>query len=955
MFIDYIESLPQNALTESVKNLYQALVESVDGDAGNYFRKFIRSLPPNVLKSVQQDTLDVMREECPEESPENWVQWLWNWFRGDFNLRGTDAVYYAPGIARIVYGPERNQLDYVPKDGLSTSAKLLRDIVLYIFNAHKGEYTRFLVDKATNEPATFTMLKDKYRASLRERDDEDMAKLETLDYTPNDYRIIELKTFEDAHQFEHYTDPDTWCHFEDEYTFNSFQENGAVRLYLAVKPGFEKLRPGDPGYGQSMLGIDVCHGGKKGKLLRCNNRYNHSDDPELDNKKNKPGDNRFNAEELSLLLGGPFYEFCPYYTAEERAERGIITEDDIEDLLAKGADVSNVCRFKKGIGDQRIIWFGRNKYNIVTADNQLLLRSWAAHIVPVDFNDGEIYRVLYSNDKIELIDSRGRNIVGDQFDDIRHTPGGHFILTKDERKNILTKDGKLLFDKWYLKLPEKITNDRFMFADEDQPDGVYHLCDMRGHVISDLDIRDYDTGYGSLQILSLPYMRIEYVNKSSGDLENNVMDINTGKLVLPIPFDSYELSKEFNLLFPIRFAEDANETIDTYNILDRSNPTRYMLDKWCSKQPRLLTGVCYLIPYSDTAGTKFAYNVFSLDKRGVLLDFLADRIDVMNPNEDNSSLKIYKNGKCIVIDQEGRPLMNHWVDDAEDDTTGRADNGHWVSNDGKRNYVGRDGQMKLSEWFDEVYHGIGGAFVVTKLDENQVKWCNIYKDGKLLLDKWCNDIYVDFYKDINEEYYELEYGTGSKCKYSACDKYGRILLPPCDKIMFITKESFTAICEFPYYSVYYRGKRVAGGIKCLSHGFVPPSKEMIEGTVKASNGLAIVTKRYLIGPSSNGKMYLYDGRRLLIQPYADNIIPLVKDQMVFLIRCDSGVQIYIKDEVVLPQWYPTIEVDEASNSYLLWDNDGTGIRVSRNLSENTRISYQPISFSEMYGDADAEQ
>ena len=225
----------------------------------------------------------------------------------------------------------------------------------------------------------------------------------------------------------------------------------------------------------------------------------------------------------------------------------------------------------------------------------------------------------------------------------------------------------------------------------------------------------------------------------------------------------------------------------------------------------------------------------------------------------------------------------------------------------------------------------------------------------MLLDKWCNDIYVDLYKDVNEYYYELEYGTGSNCKYSACDKNGRILLPPCDKIMFITKESFTAICDFPYYSIYYRGRRITQGIRCLYYNFLPPTQEMIEGTAKVPNGLAIVNKRYLIGPNADGKLYLYDGRRLLIQAYADNIIPLVKDQMVFLVRCDGRVRIYIKDDWALPEWYDSIEVDESSDSYLLWNKDGTGIKISRNLSENTRISYQPISFSEMYGDADAEQ
>lgn len=43
---------------------------------GNYFRKTIRNADEGTLRRLRDDTIDVMKEECPDQSVENWAQWL---------------------------------------------------------------------------------------------------------------------------------------------------------------------------------------------------------------------------------------------------------------------------------------------------------------------------------------------------------------------------------------------------------------------------------------------------------------------------------------------------------------------------------------------------------------------------------------------------------------------------------------------------------------------------------------------------------------------------------------------------------------------------------------------------------------------------------------------------------------------------------------------------------------
>jgi hypothetical protein len=97
-----------------------------------------------------------------------------------------------------------------------------------------------------------------------------------------------------------------------------------IRLYLAVLPGFETMTVDDEMYGESMLGIDI---GPGGRLVHVNNRWNHAHDG-IDHRK---GDNKYDEMEISEILGGPFFEGCPPYSAADeravlKAERKRITE-----------------------------------------------------------------------------------------------------------------------------------------------------------------------------------------------------------------------------------------------------------------------------------------------------------------------------------------------------------------------------------------------------------------------------------------------------------------------------------------------------------------------------------------------------------------------------------------------------------------------------------------------------
>lgn len=661
MFIDYLESLPSTVLTESVKAIYKVLTESIDGDAGNYFRKFIRTLPPNVVRSIQADVLQVMEEECPDEPKENWIPWLWNWFRGDFELRNSDAIYYAPGLARIVFGDEIEKFDYFPKNPLNYYAAQLCKIVHYIAMAHKGEYTRFLVDKATGEPATYATLKDKFGAALKNTAKIARDELAKMKYTPSDYVVEELASFEDTKKFEPYTASHKWCYFEDKSTFDYYRSGGSIRLYIAYKPGFTKLKPGDPGYGQSMLGIDI---GPGGELVHCSNRYNHDDDPELDNEKNRPGDNRFNAKELSLLLGGPYYQFCPYYSKEERSKRGIVEPEDIIEDLANGEDISiYISGESRGIGDDQILYFRNGRFNVLRPDHTLLYNEpsdWPTDIDVIQFK-GEQRYLIWWQDRANVYDRQGNALLPDGLDMVR-PDGDRLWLKQGELINIMDSNGQLVYPEWLMEKPLYLCKTRVLIKPKD---GMYRLVDQNMKPVSDVRMAEVKKMDG-WPILSedqddLPpyYEYIEVVLNAKTD-EHNILRPSDGKLMLN-PSYVDDLVVKYG---DIRCKEVIGAGSSKINLLYLDNPSFYVFDEWYDSMHKLTDDIA-ILGLKQKDGTS-KYKLFNIGENEYVLNEFVDSIRDSRDLPDNEFFEgktgylVFAGDYVMMIDGNGNALWSNW-------------------------------------------------------------------------------------------------------------------------------------------------------------------------------------------------------------------------------------------------------------------------------------------------------
>jgi len=314
-----------------------------EGDAYRYTKKVL-------LKSAASEV-----KALPVPNGMSWTRAYYEKIRRVFFRDGQSDIRYAPGVARIVSSAEvLFATDWEKGDRVES----LREIVRLVSMNHRDEYDRHLNN------LTYVELEKRYGRQLDNDWNHTREILESLDYGPARYDITELVDFATANAFLEATGKHRWCHLAHESTLDSYRRKGTVRLYIATLPGYESITEDDPLYGESMLGIDV---GKDGRLIHVNNRWNHDRDS-VDERK---GDNKYTAEELSSLMGGPFYKFCPPYGKSHYAKI-------IADIMKE-----NASRQKKY--DQTVAFA-----------NRLISRGKNATLGPVrkfvDPRDGKVYR-----------------------------------------------------------------------------------------------------------------------------------------------------------------------------------------------------------------------------------------------------------------------------------------------------------------------------------------------------------------------------------------------------------------------------------------------------------------------------------------------------------------------------------------------------------------------------------
>jgi len=497
-FHSYIHSLPRSPLTEAVCALYEAS----EGDARKYMKKVLQSM--NLEGTLKDDY------------GENWSEEVFNKLRNTFVHQGCD-VYFIPGIARIAYGELGFDDDTEDTQGIAK----LRNLVKFITNAHKGQFTRNLERievvqqgprkgmKVKSNPMTLEQLSDMFSKEQKavSANARQQVSDELKDSTGNGYTIVELKSFEQAHKYLKYCTADPWCYLETPYAFRSYANRGN-RLYLALAPGFENLKPGDQGYGRSMIGFDMSPIDEDGKseLCVCNNRYNHSE-----NLENEPGvgsgDAAYDEVQLSKILGFPVWKKCPGYTKAELMRMGIVNLDTLKELIPSASYLAEITKdsnsskkfkeqyniiaresvagphnsicFYDGDGDEigyamqiedtdKLLWFidfdqiagmydgfavavkPRQIYIVSSYDGKILNDSGINHVYAHDGFPCKVARDVGDEKVYNFLDSHGKFISDEWFPRVTSFSNGKYSLVtnSDKKWNVLYKDGHLMLPKW---------------------------------------------------------------------------------------------------------------------------------------------------------------------------------------------------------------------------------------------------------------------------------------------------------------------------------------------------------------------------------------------------------------------------------------------------------------------------------------------------------------------------
>lgn len=527
-FHSYLYSLSQSPLAEAVIALYEAS----EGDARKYMKKVL-------IDSGLEDDMDDLYGD-------NWSEEAFNVIRDKFVHKGCD-VYFTPGLARIAYG----ELDLDTDDENTQKVNQLRELVKFITMAHKGQFTRNLerIDivqqgpqkgmKVKSKPMTLEQLAEMFSREQKEVTGKarQQAADELRGNEGNGYEIIELKDFETAHKFLPYCTADPWCYLEDETTFKSYEKDGN-KLYLALAPGFERLKPGDPGYGKSMIGFDMGPVDEDGRstMCVCNNRYNHA--PNLEHEEGVgTGDEAYDEIQLSRILGFPVWERCPGYTASELMAMGKLSISVLKTLVPDKETFYELLRYNEariqflkkykvisrkleyGPADamefythsngfasrpffgvipkssDKPLWFldynviCNGLYSLRVGSSKFMLMKWDGTILTDEPLSGTystemplcVSKEIDGENKYNFIDESGRFISQTWFAKAQPflTPGTAYANVENEegKGNFINREGNLMLPTWADKIAKYYANGTVYISE--LPDGTCTILDGR--------------------------------------------------------------------------------------------------------------------------------------------------------------------------------------------------------------------------------------------------------------------------------------------------------------------------------------------------------------------------------------------------------------------------------------------------------------------------------------------
>ena len=217
----------------------------------------------------------------------------------------------------------------------------------------------------------------------------------------SDYKIVHIKSFDDAQKFMKYTPKDSiWCITASDDSFEKYARGGC-NIYFCLQNGFERVpevkgenAPFDR-YGLSMICVVV---NRRGELKNCVTRWNHI---------NGSSDFSMDAVQLSRVLGLNFYDiFSVNDTYSDELKQ-------LQQQLNSGTNIKDIFDNVNYINGCYIcIWCDYEKYVLVDDKKQIITKRIYDAIEPIIGDDF----VIRFGDRYNIINNKGKHLLSKNID-----------------------------------------------------------------------------------------------------------------------------------------------------------------------------------------------------------------------------------------------------------------------------------------------------------------------------------------------------------------------------------------------------------------------------------------------------------------------------------------------------------------------------------------------------------
>ena len=356
--------------------------------------------------------------------------------------RGKGPIKYVPGLARISFKElGLNMTRLVTENNYPQEIGTLKNIVRFI-ECTPGLNEKF--DEDLNGLSYFELY-DKINPMRKTANRLTPETFSSLKLQNKNYRVIPINSQKEASRYSEYT---SWCITTMMDQWENYTRFGR-RFYFLLKDGFENVpRPADPeavgapfdAYGLSMISVLVD---MEGEPVHVTTRYNHEfngeDNPDL-----------HTAEQVQNITGINFYQELKPYTREELHSMGIISFDEVPELLASGKDIDEI--FDEVINcyeiSDEVNGYGEfyrvhlnGKYNFLHKKHNtlvLLCRRW--YNMMYRFSEGLAKVEL--NNKFGYIDRTGREVIPCKYDWINAFSDGLAIVNLNGKYGFIDETGR---------------------------------------------------------------------------------------------------------------------------------------------------------------------------------------------------------------------------------------------------------------------------------------------------------------------------------------------------------------------------------------------------------------------------------------------------------------------------------------------------------------------------------